>query len=63
MWTDSARQAVLDLCAALKGTDGAKGSGNVLALLAEAKFLSRWGCILCRLGLAATTDERLTLAG
>jgi len=42
--------------------DGGKESGNLLAFLVEAKFKSRWECILLSLRLTATMDERLMLA-
>ena len=62
LWTENAGQVGFDTCTAPKGTDGAKESGNLLTLLVEAKFKSRWECILWYLRLTATTDERLMLA-
>lgn len=46
LWTENAGQIGFDMRTAPKGTDGAKELGNFLSLLVEAKFKSRWECVL-----------------
>lgn len=62
LWTENAGQVGFGMRSPLKGTDGAKELGNLLSLLVEAKFKSRWECVLWYLRLIATMDERLMLA-